>query len=158
MKKEKENAGSISSNRRAFFNYQMLEEIEAGISLLGTEIKSIRAQGCNLRESYVRIDDGEAFVCQLEIPLYKYGNILNHEPFRKRKLLLNRGQIKKIRLQMEKEHLVCIPLKMYLKKGYAKLLLGIGKSKKLTDKREGIREKDADRQISRAVKYRKNTG
>jgi len=151
MKTEKEKA--INSNKKAYFNYQIMEKIECGIQLKGTEIKALRIQGCNLSESYVKIQNKEAFICQMEIPLYKYGNIENHEPFRKRKLLLHKKEIAHINNEMERQTLSCIPLKIYLTRGLAKVLIGMGKGKKLHDKRDSIKKREANKDINRAMKY-----
>jgi len=151
MNTEKEKA--INSNKKAYFNYQILEKIECGIQLKGTEIKSLRTQGCNLTESYVKIQNNEAFICQMEIPLYKYGNIENHDPFRKRKLLLHKKEINHINNDMDRQTLSCVPLKIYLKRGLAKVLIGLGKSKKLHDKRDSIKKREANKDINRAMKY-----
>ena len=148
----------ISTNRKATFNYQVLETMEAGLVLEGTEIKSLRAQGCNMQESFVRMEGLLATLCQLEIPPYKFGNIQNHDPFRKRKLLLHKGQLKHLREETERNNLTCIPLRMVLRKGIAKLVIGLCKGKKLGDKRESVKKKEADREIKRAVKYRSRAG
>lgn len=145
----------INTNRKAFFNYQFDEKIEAGICLLGTEIKAIRIQGCNLQESFIRIENGQAWVCQMEIPLYRFGNLQNHEPFRKRKLLLHRAQIRHLEVEEARNNMSCIPLRLFIKHGLAKIEIGIGKGKKQQDKRESLRKKSDEREMQRAVKYRK---
>ena len=145
----------VNTNRKAYFNYQFDEKIEAGLCLLGTEIKAIRIQGCNLQESFIRIENGEAWVCQMEIPLYRFGNLQNHEPFRKRKLLLHSREIHHLEVEMERNNKSCIPLRLFIKHGLAKMEIGLGKGKKLQDKRESLRKKSDEREMQRAVKYRK---
>ncbi len=142
----------LNTNRKAYHDYQILEKIESGICLKGTEIKSLRSKSCNLSEAYVRIHEGEAWLCQMEIALYPFGNIANHEPFRKRKLLLHKNEIERIQKAIEQKNLSCIPIQVYLKHGNAKILLGIGQGKKLIDKRESIKKKDVTREIQRATK------
>lgn len=153
MEQSKSKEQLISNNKKAYFNYQILETIECGIVLQGSEIKSLRNHGCNLKESYIIIKDHEAFIQQMEIPLYKYGTYSNHEPFRKRKLLAHKKQIKYIQTKIEKDALQCVPLKLYLKNGFAKISVGIARSKKLFDKRETIKKRLNDREAKRAVKY-----
>ena len=151
---EKKDSGEkiLNTNRKAYHDYQILEKIESGICLKGTEIKSLRSKSCNLSEAYVRINDGEAWLCQMEIPLYPFGNITNHEPFRKRKLLLHKKEIERIEEATERKNLSCIPVQVHLKQGRAKIVLGIGKGKKLIDKRESIKKKAVTREIERATK------
>ena len=144
---------AIAQNRKAYFNYQILEDMECGLCLQGTEIKSLRVQGCNLNESYVRIQESEAWLCQCEIPIYKYGTYANHDPVRKRKLLLHRKEINRLHHEIEAKNLSCIPLKIYLKNGKAKVLIGIGKSKKLYDKRQAVKKKSEEKEIARATKH-----
>jgi len=144
---------NIARNRKASFNYHITSSIEAGIALLGTEIKSLRQNGCDLSESFVRMSSrGEAWVEQMDIPPYSHGNILNHERTRKRKLLLHRREIDRLRAQIEQKGLSCIPTRIYLKKGRAKLEIGVGRPKKTIDKRQTIQKREVDRQLSRITK------
>ena len=152
MEKKESGEKILNTNRKAYHDYQILEKIESGICLQGTEIKSLRCKSCNLSEAYVRIDRGEAWLCQMEIPLYPFGNIANHEPFRKRKLLLHDREIERIETAIELQNLSCVPIQVHLKHGRAKILLGIGKGKKLIDKRETLKKKSATREIERATK------
>jgi SsrA-binding protein len=153
---EKKESGNkiLNTNRRAYHDYQIFEKIESGICLKGTEIKSLRSKACNVSEAYVRIQEGEAWLCQMEIPLYPFGNSVNHEPFRKRKLLLHKNEITHIEKEIEQKNLSCIPIQIHLKGGRAKILLGIGKGKQQIDKRENIKKKDVTREIQRVLKNR----
>jgi len=147
-------AGVIAQNKRASHDYFIEETFEAGLVLFGTEIKSVRARGVQLVDSFVRISRGEAFVHNMHIAEYKGGNRFNHEPIRTRKLLLNKKQITKLLGVQNANGYSLIPLKMYIKNGYAKLLFGVCKGKKNYDKRQDLKEKDASRQIERALKER----
>lgn len=142
----------ISTNKKAHFQYQIEKKLECGICLLGTEIKSLRVHGCNLKEGYVRFSNNEVFVYQMEIPQYKFGTHENHEPFRKRKLLLHKTEILMLKKEIERKSYSCIPLKIYLKNGRAKVVIGIGKGKRLYDKRETIKKRDVQKEILRATK------
>ena len=133
------------NNRKAYFDYFIEEEIEAGIALVGTEIKSIRNGSCNLKDSYAIIKNNEAFILGIHISKYKEGNQFNHDELRTRKLLLNKKEIIKIKTKITQEGYSLIPLKLYFKKNKVKLLLGIARGKKLYDKRQAIKERDLDR-------------
>jgi len=133
-------------NRKARFNYFILEEIEAGIELKGTEIKSIRKGSANFDDAYARIRRGEVFLTNMFIAKYEEGNIFNHDERRERKLLLHKSEIVKLNQKVEINHYTLIPLKLYFKKGKAKILLGVCKGKKLYDKRETIKKRDLDRE------------
>lgn len=139
-------------NKKAYFDYFVEETYEAGIVLTGTEIKSIRKGSANLKDSYARIKNGEAFVINMFISIYEEGNRFNHDERRERKLLLNRREIDKISNRVNKEGFSFIPLKLYLKNGKAKLLVGVAKGKKLYDKRQALKEKDLQRDANR-LKY-----
>lgn len=138
-------------NKKAYFDYFIESEIEAGIVLVGTEIKSIRNGSCNLKDSYAIIKNNEAFILGMHISKYEEGNRFNHDELRTRKLLLNKKEILKIRNSIEKEGYSLIPLKLYFKKNKVKLLLGIAKGKKLYDKRESLKQKDLDREAKREL-------
>lgn len=132
-------------NRKAYFDYFIEEEVEAGIVLKGTEIKSIRKGSANLKDCYVRIKNDEAFVINMFIGKYEEGNIHNHEERRERKLLLNKNEIRKFKVGATQDGYNIIPLKMYINRGRAKLLIGLAKGKKLYDKREVIKQRDLKR-------------
>lgn len=133
-------------NKKAYFDYFVLREIEAGIVLTGTEIKSIRKGSANLRDTYCRIKNDEAFLLNMYIAKYEEGNRFNHEERRTRKLLLHKKEIKKIKDEIMLDGYSLIPLKLYFKGEKAKLLIGVCKGKKLYDKRETIKERDLKRQ------------
>lgn len=132
-------------NKKATYNYFIESTYEAGIVLVGTEIKSIKKGKANLTDSYVRIKNNEAFIINMFIDKYDEGSIFNHEPTRERKILLHKKEIKKLLLESSKEGYALIPLKIYIKNGKAKLLIGVGKGKKLYDKRESIKKRDLER-------------
>ncbi|GAB4373630.1 MAG: SsrA-binding protein SmpB [Elainellaceae cyanobacterium] len=143
----------IADNRQARFQYEILETYEAGITLKGTEVKSIRQGKVNLRDGYALIRDGEAWLHNVHIsPHDTAGQIFNHEPRRTRKLLLHGEEIRKLIGQVEQKGLTLVPLKMYLKRGWVKLSLGLARGKKLHDKREDLKRKQERREIERAIK------
>lgn len=133
-------------NRKAKFNYFIKDEIECGIVLIGTEIKSIRKGSVSLDDSYARIKNGEVFLTNTYIAKYEEGNIFNHEERRERKLLLHKNEINKLSKLIELEGVALVPLKIYFKKNKAKVLLGVCKGKKLYDKREVIKKRDLGRE------------
>lgn len=139
-------------NRKASFNYFIQEEIECGIVLTGTEIKSIREGKANIKDSYAIIRNNECFLLNMHITKYKEGNIFNHEENRTRKLLLHKKEINKLKVNLEQEGLTLIPLKLYFKDNKLKVLLGVCKGKKIYDKRESIKEKDQNREASKLLK------
>ena len=134
------------NNKKAYFDYYVERSIEAGIALKGTEIKSIRKGSADLKDSFVRIKNGEAFILNMYIAKYEEGNRFNHEERQTRKLLLHKKEIIKIANEIEKDGYTVIPLKMYLKDGKAKLLIGVCKGKHLYDKRATIKERDLERE------------
>jgi len=142
------------SNRKVRFDYEILEEIESGIALTGTEIKSIKDGKANLKDSYAIIRNGEVFLLNMHISHYKEGNIFNHEETRTRKLLLHKKEILKLRDKLDLQGLTLVPLKLYFKRNKAKILLGLGKGKKTYDKRESIKEKDIKRNLEKEYKLR----
>jgi len=142
----------IAKNPVAYHNYSIDDKLEAGIVLTGTEIKSIRAGKVNLKDSYVNIKNGEAFVYGMHISPYEHGNIFNKDPLRTRKLLLNKREINKLLGYTTQKGMSLIPTKLYFSGNFVKLELGIGKGKKLYDKREDIAKKDAERKIQRTLK------
>ncbi len=138
-------------NKKAYFDYFIESEIEAGIALVGTEIKSIRKGSAQLKDSYVVFKNNEAFVINMYIAKYEEGNIFNHEELRTRKLLLHKKEIKKLKEIREKERYSIVPLKLYFKHGRAKILIGIAKGKKMYDKRESIKERDEKRESRKFI-------
>jgi SsrA-binding protein len=140
----------IAQNRRASHDYFILDTVEAGLVLSGTEVKSLRHGKASLAEAYATVEGGEAWVLQLHIPPYEQGNRWNLDPVRRRKLLLHRAEIAKLEKAVTQKGQTLVPLKLYFSKGYAKLLLGVGKGKKTHDKRQTIAERDARREMQRA--------
>ena len=132
-------------NKKAKFDYYIESEIEAGIALSGTEIKSIRRGSCDLKDTYIRIKNNEAYIINMYIAKYDEGNIFNHEERRERKLLLHKKEILKLKESSEKEGYTLIPIRLYLKKNLAKVSVGVCRGKKTYDKRESIKEKDLKR-------------
>ena len=139
-------------NRQARFNYEILEKFEAGISLVGTEVKSIREGKGNIKEAYADIRGGEAWLIGAHISPYSHGNITNHDPLRDRKLLLNAREINRLQGKVMEKGLTLVPLRLYLKGRLIKLELGVARGKKLVDKREDIKKRDQEREIQRAMK------
>lgn len=133
-------------NRKARFNYFIIDEMEAGIELKGTEIKSIRNGKCSIEDTYARIKNGEVYLINMYIAKYEEGNIFNHDERRERKLLLHKSEIIKLSKKLEQDNYTLIPLKIYMKKNNAKVLLGLCKGKKLYDKRETIKKRDLERE------------
>jgi SsrA-binding protein len=145
---------TIANNRAAYHNYFILETIEAGIELQGTEIKSLRAGGANLREGYVSMRGGEAFLTNVHISPYERGHSSNHEAKRERKLLLHRAEIIRLGITIKQKGLTMVPLRLYWLRNRVKLEIGLAKGKRLYDKRETIAAKDARREMDRASKTR----
>ena len=142
----------ITQNRKARFEYTILETYECGIVLAGTEVKSIRNGHVNLKDSYAVIRNGEVFVCGMHVSPYDHGNIFNQEPLRDRKLLLHRSEIRKLIGYIQQKGFTLVPLELYFLRGKVKVLLGVAKGKKLYDKREAIAKKDSQREIDRQLK------
>lgn len=137
-------------NRKASFEYEFLEKYIAGLVLRGTEIKSIREGRVNLQEAYCTFYGEELWVQNMHISAYEEGNILNHEPLRRRKLLLNKRELRKLKVKLEEKGLTIIPIRLFVSdRGFAKLEIALAKGKKLHDKRESIKEKDVKRELSR---------
>lgn len=139
----------ILKNRKAYYDYEILETFEAGIALLGTEVKSIRAGRIDIKDAFARVLRDELWLMNAHISPYSHGNINNHEPLRDRKLLLNRNEINKITGQMSKKGLAIIPLSMYFKEGRVKVEIALAKGKKFYDRREDIKKRDIQREESR---------
>ena len=144
----------VAQNRRARFDYEIIESVEAGIALTGTEIKSVRAGRVSLQEAFARIHEGEAWVHGMHIAPYAQGNIYNHEPTRPRKLLLRRAQIEALQREVKTASLTLVPLRMYITRHRAKLQIALARGKKRFDKRQAMARRDADRQMQRAMRVR----
>ena len=142
------------NNRKANYDYEIEERIEAGIVLTGTEIKALREGKANLKDSYAIIRNGECFLLNMHISHYKEGNMFNHEETRTRNLLLHKKEIKKLQNKITLEGYTLVPLKIYLKERYAKVLLGVAKGKKNYDKREAIKKRDTERELRKMMKYK----
>ena len=149
-----DNIKVVARNRKAKHDYHIEETYEAGIKLQGTEVKAIRQHKINLKDGFALIRDGEIFLHNIHISHYKQGNRYNHEPERKRKLLLHKRQIKSLIGKTQREGYTLIPLKVYLKHGLVKVELGLAKGKDKHDKREDIKERTAQREMERALKDR----
>jgi SsrA-binding protein len=145
---------SIARNKRARHDYHILETWEAGLVLTGTEVKSLRNGKANMTDAYAIVRDGEIFLLNLHIAPYEQGNQFNHEPTRTRKLLLHRREIRRLIGSVERQGLTLIPLDLYFKKGKAKVVVALGKGKKLHDKRDTERERDAEREMARVARSR----
>ena len=144
----------LAQNKKASHDYFIEDTMEAGIVLQGTEIKSIRNGRVQLKDSFVRIRNNEAWISNMHISPYEQGNRFNHDPLRVRKLLLHKKQINELIGKTKRDGYTIVPLKMYVKNGYAKLLIGLGKGKKDYDKRSDMKKKEAKREIERAFKTR----
>ena len=144
----------LAQNKKASHDYFIEDTMEAGIVLQGTEIKSIRNGRVQLKDSFVRIRNNEAWISNMHISPYEQGNRFNHDPLRVRKLLLHKKQINELIGKTKRDGYTIVPLKMYVKNGYAKLLIGLGKGKKDYDKRSDMKKKEAKREIERAFKAR----
>lgn len=144
----------ITSNRKAFHEYFVLERFEAGIELAGTEVKSIRAGNVNLKDAFCTIKDGELFVRGMHISPYEHGNIFNKDPVRPRRLLMHKREIVKLNARIMQDGVALIPLSLYFKDSRVKVELGLCKGKKLHDKRDSIAARDAKREMDRAMKER----
>ncbi len=142
----------ICQNRKAYHDYHIDETVESGIALLGTEVKSLREGKANLKDSYVIIKGGEVFLLNCHISPYSHGNIMNHDPLRTRKLLLHREEISRLSGKVVAKGYTLIPLKLYFKDSFAKVEIGLAKGKKLFEKRDTIKEREARREIERAIK------
>ena len=144
---------NIALNRKARHDYHILQSYEAGIVLFGTEVKALRQNKINMADSYASINGGEVWLNNVHISVYDHGNINNHEPMRKRKLLFNRSEIRKLEKAVNEKGSTLIPLRFYFKKGKVKVEIGVARGKKVYDKREDIAKRDAARESSRKIKY-----
>ena len=149
------NSKVAAENRKARFSYEVLDTIEAGLALTGTEVKSLRQGQANIQESYAAIEGGEIWLINSYVPEYLQGNRFNHEPRRRRKLLLNKREMAKLAQSIDREGMTLVPLKIYFNdQGRAKLLLAVGRGKKLHDKRESEKQRDWSREKGRLLKER----
>jgi SsrA-binding protein len=144
----------VTSNRRAFHDFHILESVEAGIVLTGTEIKSVRDGKATISEAYARIDNGELWLIGSNISPYSHGNRANHEPDRPRKLLVHRRELERLREAVQQKGLTLVPLRLHLKQGLAKLDIGVARGKKLYDKRAADADRQAKRDVDRALRGR----
>ena len=145
----------VCQNKKARYDYQILEVIEAGMVLLGTEVKSLRQGRANLKDSYARVKDGELFLMQSHISPYSHAYYDNHDPDRARKLLVHKREIKRLQGKTQEKGLTLIPLKIYFKDGKAKVELGLARGKRTYDKRETLKRKTEQRELERAIKDRR---
>jgi SsrA-binding protein len=155
-KTEREKARSnIAENRKAYHDFHLLESFEAGIVLLGTEVKAIREGRVNLRDSFARVEDGEVFLYNVNISPYSHRGYADHEPLRRRKLLLHRDEIRKLIGKTVEKGMTLVPVRLYFKNGRVKVAVSLAKGKKDYDKRETIRRREADRETRAAIKSRR---
>jgi len=155
-KTEREKAqSSVAENRKAFHDYHLLETFEAGLVLLGTQVKAIREGRVNLRDSYARVEDGEVFLYNVNISPYSHRGYADHEPLRRRKLLLHRDEIRKLIGKTVEKGLTLVPVRMYFKNGRVKIAVSLAKGKKDYDKRETIKRRETERETRAAVKSRR---
>ncbi|MBI2962356.1 MAG: SsrA-binding protein SmpB [Deltaproteobacteria bacterium] len=145
----------VTENRKARHDYEILETYEAGLVLTGSEVKSLRAGRANLKDSYARVERGEAFLMNAHISPYAAASQFGHEPERNRKLLLHRAEIDKLAGKAQERGLTIVPLKIYFKHGRAKVLLGVGRGRKAYDKREAIKRREVERETDRAMRVRR---
>ena len=148
-KKKKPVSGDLAVNRRAWHDYSVLEKIECGIVLTGTEVKVLRSGAASLAGAYGAVLGGELYVLQMHIPVYEFGTRFNHQPIRQRKLLVHRKEVAELKMKTEAKGLTLVPLRIYLKKGRIKLEMGVCRGKALHDKRETLKKKSIDRDLDR---------
>lgn len=151
----KDEVKNVAVNRKARHDYQILDTYEVGLVLKGTEVKSIREGKVSLRESFAQFENNELYLMNMHISPYIFGNIFNVEPKRKRKLLLHQREIDRLRGQVQEKGLTLVPLRIYFKRGHAKIELALAKGKKLYDKRRTLAEKDAQREVERELRNKK---
>lgn len=156
MHKEPPGERALATNRKAFFNYEVLERVEAGISLVGTEVKSIREGGLNFRDSYVDFRGGELFLVGCFIGPYSHGNLRNHADGRERKLLLHKREVLKLGGKVSEKGFTIVPLRAYLKNGRVKVEIGLARGKQSHDKRETLKRKDIERDTRQALRTRRD--
>lgn len=151
---DKNNFKLLANNKKAYFDYFIEDKWEAGISLYGTEVKSIRMGKVSIKESYIKIENGEVFVYNMHVSPYEKGNIFNRDPIRVRKLLLHRAEINKLSGKITEKGYTLVPLQIYIKDGLVKVEIGLAKGKKLYDKRDSIAKKDVRRENEREFKIK----
>jgi SsrA-binding protein len=155
-KTEREKAQtSVAENRKAFHDYHLLETFEAGVVLLGTEVKAIREGRVNLRDTFARVEEGEVFIYNMNISSYSHRGYADHEPMRRRKLLLHREEIRKLIGKTVEKGMTLVPVRMYFKNGRVKVAVSLAKGKKEYDKRETIKRREVDRETRAAIKTRR---
>lgn len=154
MAKQKETQKLIANNKKAYHDYYIDEYYEAGIALHGTEVKSLRMGKCSIKESFIRIENGEMFVYGMHVSPYEKGNIFNKDPMRVKKLLMHKVEINKLAGKIAEKGFTLVPLQVYFKEGRAKVQIGLARGKKLYDKREDIAKKDARRETEREFKVK----
>ena len=143
----------VANNKKAYFDYFIEDKYEAGISLAGTEVKSLRMGKCSIKEAFIRIEKGEMYIYNMHISPYEFGNIFNKNPLRDRKLLLNKQEIRKLIGLIKQKGYTLVPISLYFKGSFVKVELGIGKGKKLFDKREDLKKKDSEMYIKISKNY-----
>jgi SsrA-binding protein len=148
----------IADNRKAFHDFHILETLEAGLALLGTEVKSIREGRVNLRDSFARVEDGEVFLYNVHISPYSHRGYADHDPLRRRKLLLKKQEIRKLIGKTVERGMTLVPVRMYFKNNRVKVAISLAKGKQAHDKREAIRAREADRETRAALKARRTSG
>lgn len=144
----------IANNKKAYFDYFIEEKYEAGIVLGGTEVKSLRMGKCSIKEAYIRVENGEVYICNMNITPYEKGNIFNRNPLRPKKLLLHKSQIYKLEAQTAQQGYTLVPLQVYISRGLVKLEIGLAKGKKLYDKRQDIAKRDQRREAQKDFKVK----
>ena len=144
----------IANNKKAYFDYFIEDKYEAGVALHGTEVKSIRMGKCSIKESYIKIEDGEVFIYGMHISPYEKGNIFNKDPMRIKKLLMHKYEINKLNCKLQQKGLTLVPLQVYLKGGLVKVEVGLARGKKLYDKRDSLAKKDMKREAEKEFKIR----
>jgi SsrA-binding protein len=143
----------IANNRAAFHEYFILDKVEAGIALLGSEVKSLRDGKVNIKDGFIRIENGQAFLVNVHINPWEASNRMNHEPLRERRLLMHKDEILELNSKMKERGLTIVPLRLYFRNGRAKVELALVKGKKSWDKRQSIAERDAKREMDRAIRH-----
>jgi SsrA-binding protein len=154
MAKAEPGEKALATNRKAFFHYEVLERVEAGLALVGTEVKSIREGGLNFSDAYVDFRGGELYLVGCRVAPYSHGNLMNHRPERDRKLLLHKREILKLGGKATERGLTLVPLRVYLKNGRVKMEIGLARGKQAHDKRDAIKKKDQEREARQALSRR----
>lgn len=150
----KESIKLVANNKKAYFDYFIEDKFEAGVALHGTEVKSIRMGKCSIKESYIKIENGEVFIYGMHVSPYEKGNIFNKDPMRIKKLLMHKYEINKLNGKLQQKGLTLVPLQVYLKGGLVKVEVGLARGKKLYDKRESLAKKDMKREAEKEFKVR----